>query len=204
MFEHSPGRGSPLLTADYTAFDTFIIYEFPNGRTGFIGVEIKYSESCQEPAPALGPRYDEIARASGLFIDHASAALRKNPLQQLFRLHCLAQSMVTRGDYDEGRFVVIGPRGNHLVQNAVGAYGCQLNEITDGHVTFASFALEQLIQVIGLAGEPDYARELYFRYLDWHSVDEVLEAILTAEVASGYKIRGPGNPTLPRPALPPN
>ena len=87
---------------------------------GFIAIEVKYAESMQEPAPALKPRYDEIADQSGLFIDaRIRGTTRANPLQQLWREHLLAQAMLMRGDYDEGRFVVIAPRLNYHVQNAI-------------------------------------------------------------------------------------
>jgi hypothetical protein len=135
---------------------------------------VKYAESMQEPAPALKPRYDEIADQSGLFIDARIPALRANPLQQLWREHLLAQAMLMRGDYDEGRFVVIAPRLNYHVQNAVGGYRCQLNETAGKHVGFGSLTLEQMVEAIGRAGEPDYARELFFRYLDWHAVDQAV------------------------------
>ena len=66
-----------------------------------------------------------------------------------------------------------------LAQNAAGAYRCQLVEPTDKHVSFASIALEKVVEAIGRAGAPDYARELYFRYLDWHAVDQALDAALS-------------------------
>ncbi len=67
-FEHSPGRQDPALTCDRSAFDVAFVYERSDGAQGFIGVEVKYSESGQEPAPPeLNPRYDELAPASGLY-----------------------------------------------------------------------------------------------------------------------------------------
>jgi hypothetical protein len=106
-FEHSPGRGNPKFTGDYTAFDTPIRYADVNGRTGFVAFEIKYSESMREPMSELKARYDERSDASGLFTDPAAAALRTNPLQQLWREHLLAQSMIDNGLYDEGYLVTI-------------------------------------------------------------------------------------------------
>ena len=47
------------------------------------------SESMREPMPELKPRYDELSDASGLFVDPAAAALRTNPLQQVWREHLL-------------------------------------------------------------------------------------------------------------------
>jgi hypothetical protein len=83
-FEHSRGRGVAALTRDGTAFDAFILYETPQGGRGFIAVETKYTETGWEPAPVLRERYNEIAQASGLFIDPADRRLRivgQAPLQ---------------------------------------------------------------------------------------------------------------------------
>src|ERR1019366_5279811 len=53
LFEHSPGRGNPKYTGDYTAFDALIRYSDFQGRNGFVALEIKYSESMREPMPEL-------------------------------------------------------------------------------------------------------------------------------------------------------
>src|SRR6202035_544414 len=49
LFEHSPGRGNPKFTGDYTAFDALIRHSDSQGRNGFVAFEIKYSESMREP-----------------------------------------------------------------------------------------------------------------------------------------------------------
>jgi hypothetical protein len=76
LFEHSPGRGNPKFTGDFTAFDALIRYTDYHGRNGFVAFEIKYSESMREPMPELKSRYGELSGASGLFTDPAAAALR--------------------------------------------------------------------------------------------------------------------------------
>jgi hypothetical protein len=81
LFEHSPGRGNPEFTGDYTAFDALIRYSDAQGRNGFVAFELKYSESMREPMPELKSRYAEISGASGLFTDPAAAALRTNPAE---------------------------------------------------------------------------------------------------------------------------
>lgn len=174
-FEHSPGRGDPTLTGDYSAFDVFIRYATAAGRTGFIAIEVKYSESCQERLPTIRPRYDDLAPASGLFVDPDNPALRQNPYQQCFREHLLAQAMLMRGDYGEGRFVVIAPRLNTLVETAVTGYRRELAPPTTGQARFAAVALEDVIAAIARAGEQDYAARLFRRYCDFWLVDGELE-----------------------------
>jgi hypothetical protein len=180
-FEHSPGRGVASLTGDGTAFDALIGYERSTGQTGFVAVEVKYTEAGHEPGPDIRPRYDEIASASGLFLEPASRMLRTNPLQQLFREHCLAQAMVTRGDYDEGRLLVIAPKLNHLMTNTVRAYQGQLRPVASAdQVLFQAVTLETVIEAIGVAGEEAYAHALYRRYCDFWLVDGEIELALAA------------------------
>jgi hypothetical protein len=118
LFEHSPGRGNPKFTADHTAFDALIRYSDGQGRNGFVAFEIKYSESMREPMPELKPRHAELSAASGLFTDPAAAALRTNPLAQLWRESLLAQSMINNDLYAEGYLVTIAPALNFHVRDA--------------------------------------------------------------------------------------
>jgi hypothetical protein len=192
-FEHSPGRGQHALTADGTAFDALIRYTTARADDGFVAVEMKYSEEGHEPAPNMRPRYDELADTSGLFIDASSPALRANPLQQFWREHLLAHAMVARGDYNEGRFVVIAPRLNRLVQNAVGAYRRHLAEVGARGIVFEGHNLERVISAIADAGEREYAASLHRRYSDFRLLDKEIELALSAaaSIDSGQNSGGP-------------
>jgi hypothetical protein len=174
LFEHSPGRGNSKFTGDYTAFDALLRYSDPQGRNGFVAFEIKYSESMREPMPELKPRHAELSEASGLFTDPAAAALRANPLQQLWREHLLAQNMIGNGLYDEGYLVVIAPALNYHVQDAAEAYQAHLREPEDGKVRFVNLTLEDVIEVIRLS-DPAHADALHRRYCDFWRVDAELE-----------------------------
>lgn len=171
LFEHSPGRGNPALTGDHSAFDVLLRYETPTGRKGFVAIEVKYSESCQEPVPAIRPRYDDLAEVSGLFVDPRKPTLKANPHQQLFREHLLAQAMLMRGDYDEGRFIVVAPQLNTLVASAVAGYQAELKPAGEDQVGFAGITLEDTIVALAMAGEEQYAARLYRRYCDFQLVD---------------------------------
>lgn len=174
IFEHSPGRGDPRFTNDYSAFDALIRYTKSDGRQGFVAIETKYSESMSEPTPRINSRYGELADASGLFVDPQDPTLRANPLQQLYREHLLAQSMIGAGFYDEGYFLLIGPALNHLVQDAGTAYRGHLRELEDGKVRFANVTLEEAIEAIRYS-DPSHAEALYRRYCDFWAVDGELE-----------------------------
>ena len=174
LFEHSPGRGNLKFTGDYTAFDALIRYSDSQGRNGFVAFELKYSESMREPMPELKPRHAELSGASGLFTDPAAAALRTNPLQQLWREHLLAQSMIDHGLYDEGYLVMIAPSLNYHVQDAAEAYQAQLREPEDGKVRFVNPSLEDVIEVIR-PSDPAHAEALHHRYCNFWLVDGALE-----------------------------
>ncbi len=174
LFEHSPGRGDPRFSGDYTAFDALIRYERGDGRKGFVAFEIKYSESMREPVPELKPRYAELSEASGLFNDPAAPALRANPLQQFWREHLLAQTMVDNGLYEEGDVVVIAPALNYHVQDAAKVYRAQLQEPKDGKVRFVNLTLEDVIEAIRISDKA-HAEALYRRYCDFWLVDGEME-----------------------------
>jgi hypothetical protein len=174
LFEHSPGRGHPSFTADYTAFDALIRYVNPDGRKGFVAFEIKYSESMREPPATMRPRYDELAAATGLFIDPAAKALRSNPLQQLWREHLLAQCMIGNGLYDEGYFITLAPALNHHVHEATQAYRLHLREPAEDSVQFIDLTLEDVIAVIR-DSDPAHADALHRRYSDFWLVDGEME-----------------------------
>lgn len=178
LFEHSPGRGDPGLTADHTAFDVILTYARPNGRSGFAAIEIKYAESIVDPKCELNSRYAELAPAAGLHKVADAPALVTGGLQQFFRLHLLAQAMVMRGDYDEGTFVVLAPALNTPVQSAIGRYAEHLVDDDVGKVGFAGVTLEQFVDQFRKCGHRAYAKLLHRRYLDWSRVDEVIEQVI--------------------------
>jgi hypothetical protein len=75
-FEHSPGRGDEKFIADNTAFDVMIVGRNNKGQRAFIAIEVKYSESMNEPLATLRPRYDEVAVQSDLYINRHSAPIK--------------------------------------------------------------------------------------------------------------------------------
>ncbi len=169
QMEHSPGRGDDTFTADGTAFDAFATARAPDGARTFIAVEVKYSESMTEPEARLRPRYDQLARTSGLFRDPDDVALRKNPLQSFWRAHMLAQSMVDAGLYDRGVFVLIAPRQNREVQRAAREYAKRLTG-DPAKVAFLNVELEDAITAVRKAGAPEHADVLFERYADFSGV----------------------------------
>jgi hypothetical protein len=174
LFEHSPGRGDPALTADYTAFDVVLTYAGPGGVSGFLAIEVKYAESIVEPQNELNSRHVELATTAGLHKAPEAELLVGGPLQQFFRQHLLAQAMLARG-YASGTFMVLAPALNTPVQKAVCRYAEQLTEPGARKVAFASCTLEEFIGALRQCGERAHADALHRRYLAWERVDELIE-----------------------------
>jgi hypothetical protein len=175
LFEHAPARGNVRFTGDYSAFDCIARYLTSDGKKGFVAFEVKFSEPMDEPTKPLKPRYDELAENSCLFVEPGDPALRANPLQQLFREHLLAQSMIENGLYAEGHFVLIAPELNHPAQNAAVAYAEHLREPGEGRITFQNVTLEKIVDAFREAGQAEHAAALHRRYLDFWLVDGELE-----------------------------
>lgn len=173
VFEHAPGRGNPAYTGDHTAFDVVLRYRTPEDRIGCLAIEIKYSESMQEPVPAFHQRYDTLIPDSGLYRDPTDPGLRTNPLQQLCREHLLAQTMVDRALYDEGMFLLIAPRLNYHAQQAARAYSEKLAPPA-GKVPFQSVTLEAVIGALAEVGDPGLATALHARYAAFERIDALI------------------------------
>jgi len=164
-FEYSPERSSERFTRDRSAFDVFVEYETVGGGRGFIGIEVKYHESLQEPAATHRPRYDEVAALMGCFESQSLSKLHRAPLQQLWRDHLLAGSMVNDGalGYAEGSFVVIYPVGNTFCRSAIQEYRkCLTNSST-----FDAWTLEEVVSTLSLATSDTWVEVLRERYLDF-------------------------------------
>lgn len=168
-FEHSPGRGDPTFLDDGTAFDIFIAMRRRDRAKTFIAIELKFSETAAERTATLRPRYDQVSQSSGLFIDPDAPALRRAPLQQLWREHMLAQSLVQTGLYDTGVFVQIAPKLNTDVQRTARLYQGQLAAASD-QIPFLNVTLEAAVDYLRSAGAAIEAQALHERYLDFGPV----------------------------------
>lgn len=169
LFEHSPARGDETFTADGSAWDAFIGLRREDGTRTFVAVEVKYAEGMTEPEPRHRARWDELSVNSELYRDPEARELRKNPLQQLWREHMLAHTLVANGLYDAGRFVLIAPKLNNDVQRGASAYHKHLADLS-GPVSFVNLTLEDAAEALKAAGEPAIAHAFVRRYLDFAPV----------------------------------
>ncbi|SFR97695.1 PGN_0703 family putative restriction endonuclease [Sphingomonas jatrophae] len=183
LFEHSPGRGVAELTGDHTAWDVAITYTREGGARGIVAIEVKYSESGWEPVKELRSRYAELMPATGLFLDPTAPELRRAPIQQLMREHVLLQATIARGDYAEGRFIVIAPQLNRPMQSACRRYAAQLAEPAEGKAGFGVVTLEAFMAAMRKVGDEAYSDALFDRYIDWSQIDDAIEESFLASLA---------------------
>jgi len=167
-FEHSPGRGDPKYTGDKSAFDVYVEFLNIGGAQGFIGIEVKYHEDLNDQAAAHRERYDEIADAMSAFKSEARDDLTKKPLQQVWRDHLLAGSLLQddAAGFDDGFFTFLYPSGNDRCSRAVGAYRACLADET----TFVSWTLEDVVQAIKEAGAGPWIAVFEDRYLAFDKI----------------------------------
>ena len=182
-FEHSPGRGHPGFTADYTAFDVLLCCLTPQGRSAFVAIEVKYSENPDGVAAPARPRYDVLSQAAGCFRDPDAPALRYAPICQFWREQLLVTAMITSGLYQDGRLLVIAPALNAECQSAITRYRAELISDDPAETRFQALTLEAVTLALGRAGADPIAERLTDRYHNFepvhHALAETFQALPT-------------------------
>ena len=196
-FEHSPSRADPKLTGDRSALDIAVVFERPDRKRGLIGFEIKYTEDSHDGSRReLRAPFDELAKASDLYKEPDHAALRVNPLQQLFREHLLCYAALREELYAETHFVLIAPRHNERIARLSSLYSAFLKDPTSGPVPFSFVELESVITAFASAGAEEYAALLFERYCDWGRLDSLIEGSI-ANSECNWSVK----PAASRPSL---
>lgn len=163
-FEYSPGRGSPKYTADRTAFDVYVEHTTPRGGRGFIGIEVKYHEALTDAPAEQRPRYDELTRAMGCFKPDLVAGLRRKPVEQIWRDHMLAGSMLlATTDWESGLYVFLYPEDNEPCRAAAQLYREYLSDAR----AFDAVTLETVVAAIARETTAPWIEEVRRRYLGW-------------------------------------
>lgn len=169
-FQHSPGPGDLRYLDDTTAFDVYLEHTVPGGHEGFIGIEVVYHESLQVAPARNHPRIEQVARTSGLFADESLAALREPPLQRIWHVHLLAQSMLQADAQrwaGNGLLVFLHPVANAASYRVIDAYQRRLH----GHLSFRRATLEEMVAALQLTAGALWASAFHHRYLDYRRLD---------------------------------
>lgn len=180
-FEYNPARRDPRLTGDRSAFDVFVEYTSIAGKKGFIGIEVKYSETLNEGANTVDDilnkqfcdeprtrrdRYRELSK--GLFAETSYGNLEQLPAFQIWRDHLLAVSMCKAfpEKYDEGLFLFLAPYSNKNCRDGVEKYKKLLLNPDAGIDTHFCYAwLEKYIETLDKVFDEDWTKDMKKRYL---------------------------------------
>jgi hypothetical protein len=168
-FEYSCGRGNKEYTGDHSAFDVFVEYT-NSAKNGFIGIEVKYSESLTEETKEKAQdtflkhqkEYTRLTN-SQTFKQNSIESLKEIPLSQIWRDHLL--SIAHLKDYDEGFFVFLFPEKNIHCQNGVNEYRKYLVSESEEESGFYPRYLDDFIQTLRNIHCTDWTKELEERYL---------------------------------------
>ena len=171
-FEYSPGRGDNRYTGDRSAFDVLVTYRTSGGKSGFAGIEVKYHENLLGKAARHRTRYDEVAAAMGCFRNECLVLLQEQPLQQIWRDHLLAGSLIAAKEFADGFFVFLYPQGNDFCHQAVGRYVECLSDTS----TFTPWTLEDVCESIARNTSKKWISDFYDRYLNFEKLTYALEA----------------------------
>jgi hypothetical protein len=185
VFEHSPGRRDERFLSDRSAFDAAVQVVTPEGETGIVYVEVKYSEDMAGPCARWRDRYDEALQEVRLYKNPDSAMLRTPPIEQLMREHCIGQLAVDNGVTSRAMFIAIGPRLNRRAQAAFRVYENELLPVDDSdptRVRFQHFTLEAFIDAIDVAGDQETADKLWTRYCDFRRVYDAAMAVIAPKM----------------------
>jgi len=167
-FEHSPGRGNPKYTGDSSAFDVYVEYLNGTGEKGFVGIEVKYHENLMNKPSSIKPRYFEVAEKMKCFRPECLPQLQLSPLEQIWRDHLLAGSLLNAGDgFKDGFFVFLAPKDNPHCKRAVGKY----RECLTDERTFESWTLEDVVAVIKENTGDGWIHEVVDRYLGFGKIE---------------------------------
>ena len=184
-FEYNPARRDPRLTGDRSAFDVFVEYTSTSGKKGFIGIEVKYSETLNEGANTIDDilnkqfcdeprtrrdRYRELSK--GLFPERSFIELEQLPAFQIWRDHLLAVSMCKAfpEKYDEGVFLFLAPYSNKNCRDGVEKYKKLLltpEASIDTHFCYAW--LEEYIETLDKVFDEDWTKDMKKRYLGYYN-----------------------------------
>lgn len=170
-FEYSPERKSEKYTNDSSAFDVFLAYENIDNKSGFFGIEVKYSENLNDKASTHKTRYEEIAKQSGVFDLSKIEDLKRKPIQQIWRDHLLTLSMSKiNKDFDFGDFIYLFPKENVNCQNGVNKYERIFKEKIENH--FIPLTIEDFIDELKKVCNEKWVSDFEDRYLKFEKIEK--------------------------------
>lgn len=171
-FEHSPGRGGCAYTRDSSAFDVYVEFLNNSNEKGFIGIEVKYHENLKLDPAKIKDRYFEVTSQMGCFKKECLDVLQLPPLEQIWRDHLLAGSLLysPKDGFKDGFYVFLFPKDNLHCQDAVEQY----RQCLTIDRTFESWTLESVAEAIKQNTDKKWIDEVIDRYLNFGKIESVL------------------------------
>lgn len=183
-FEYNPARRDSRLTGDCSAFDVFVEYTSTTGKRGFIGIEVKYSETLNEGANKVNDilnkqfcdeprtrrdRYRELSK--GMFSESSFSSLEQLPAFQIWRDHLLAVSMYRAFSekYDEGVFIFLAPYSNKNCRDGVEKYTELLLKPEGVDSLFCHAWIEEYIETLDMVFNEYWTKDMKKRYLGYYT-----------------------------------
>jgi hypothetical protein len=169
LVEYAP-EPAPGYLGDRTAFDVFVTFTLPDGRSGFVGIEVKLTEPFSQRRYD-GPAYRRLTESADSpwppdSWEHV-ADLQHN---QLWRDHLLVQALLShpRSSYATGRLVLLRHSGDDDCATAAAGYRRLLKP---GDTSFVEVTLDQVTATLARAaqdhGHQEWLSKLRLRYLDF-------------------------------------
>jgi hypothetical protein len=167
-FEHSPGRRDMNYTGDRSAFDVYVEFLNDSNEKGFIGIEVKYHENLKNKPAKMRDRYFEAASVMGCFKENCLDILQRSPLEQIWRDHLLAGSLLysSKDNFRDGFYVFLFPQDNLHCQEAVEQY----KQCLTIDRTFQSWTLENVVSIIKEHTDKKWIDDLIDRYLEFGKI----------------------------------
>lgn len=175
--EYAGDGDKSLYLNDRTSFDTFVRYEAFDGKTGGIGIEVKYTENeyplgDKEGKDIAGDneKYRITTAESGYY--HSGLDIKMfltaHHLRQIWRNHILGYSMKNKGDVEIMHHVHLYPQKNdHFHRHALPDYRKLLTE--EGNKSFKTITYETYFAILDKYRENDditaWVKYLRRRYL---------------------------------------
>lgn len=175
--EYAGSGGKSLYLNDHTSFDAYVQYEAYDGRTGGIGIEVKYTENEYALGDKEGKgvsgnniRYRQMTAKSGYYHPGLDIKmfLTAHHLRQIWRNHILGFSMKDKGDVQIMHYVHLYPQNNkHIHRHVIPDYRKLLT--ASGNESFKSITYENYFAMLDKYSKDDRARNwvnyLRARYL---------------------------------------
>ena len=159
------------ISGDSSAFDVYVVFLNKSGKKGFIGIEVKYHENLKNKPAEMKDRYDEVAFQMGCFKDECLEDLQTSPLEQIWRDHLLAGSLLysPKDKFKDGLFVFLSPKDNLHCQKAVEQY----KQCLTVNRTFQSWTLENVAGAIKLNTKNKWIDDVIERYLNFGKIENI-------------------------------